>query len=479
MSAGNVLINDTVGENLKKNHVSKVLLVVVFLIMMTAGCAHFPLNQPLQQYDPDSGYRGKYMFDTGSSNNLLMYLTFSGGGTRAAAFSYGLLEELKKTEVVIDGEKKRLLDEVEAISAVSGGSFTAGYYGLFGDEIFLDFESKFLKKNIQGALLVRTFLNPVNTIRLMSPTFDRSDLAAEYYDKNVFDRGTFGDIATRKGPMIHINATDMVSGIRISFNQGSFDVICSDVSSFPVARAAAASSAVPVVLTPVTVKNYAGTCGYEMPVFLEKVLREQDVTQRQFHYVNNLRPYLDMKKKKYIHLVDGGVADNLGLRTALDKVILFGDFWNTLKFHGLEDIHKVVIIIVNAETEVSNELSLVAKLPGVGDMLDSYSSIAITRYNYETIMLLRESFDRWTREVQEGRCAGGPVSTEPGGCGDMQFYLIEVKFDALKDEEERKYFKTLPTSFKLSDEEVDQLREVAARILNASPEYKRLLRDLH
>jgi NTE family protein len=476
MSTIHTIINSD--ADMSVNPLFRILAAVFFFVFAAGGCAHYPLNQALDQFDPGSGYRGKYMADTGPSNDLLMYLTFSGGGTRAAAFSYGLLEALKQTEVVIDGEKKRLLDEVDAISAVSGGSFTAGYYGLFGDEIFLNFESKFLKKNIQGAILVRTFLNPINAIRLNSPWFDRSDLAAEYYDKHVFEGGTFGDIAARKGPMIHINATDMVSGIRMSFNQGAFDVICSDISSFPVARAAAASSAVPVVFTPVTVKNYAGTCGFEMPKFLEKVLREQDTTQRQFHSVNNLRPYLDASKKKYIHLVDGGVADNLGLRTALDRVLLFGDFWTTLKFNGLEDVHKAVIIVVNAETEVDHKLSLIDKLPGIGDMLNSYSSIAITRYNYETIMLLQESFGRWTKEVQEGRCAGGPVSTEPGGCGDIKFYLVEVKFDALKDKSERSYFKQLPTSFKLSDEEVDQLREVAGRLLNDSPEYQRLLKDL-
>ena len=122
--------------------------------------------------------------------------------------------------------------------------------------------------------------------------------------------------------------------------------------------------------------------------------------------------------------------------------------------------------------------SLLDKLPGVGAMLQSYSSIAITRYNFETIMLLRESFDRWTREVQENRCAGQSISTEPGACGDIKFYLIEVKFDALKDAAERTYFKTLPTSFKLKPEVVDELRQVASRILNESAEYQRLLHDL-
>jgi NTE family protein len=96
--------------------------------------------------------------------------------------------------VVIAGKKRRLLDEVDAISGVSGGNFTAGYYGLFGDCIFQDYEGKFLKKNIQGALLLAV-LNPLNWPKLFSGTFRRSDLSAEYYDKHIFERVTYGDMA--------------------------------------------------------------------------------------------------------------------------------------------------------------------------------------------------------------------------------------------------------------------------------------------
>jgi hypothetical protein len=151
------------------------LLMVALLI---TGCAHYPVNSDLKQIDPNCGYRAKFMGVQGNSPDILFYLTFSGGGTRAAAFSYGVLEELRKTEVVIDGKKRRLLDEVDVISSVSGGSFTAGYYGLFGEGIFQDFEGKVLKKNIQGALTSGTFLNPINWVRLSFATFDRSDLAA-------------------------------------------------------------------------------------------------------------------------------------------------------------------------------------------------------------------------------------------------------------------------------------------------------------
>jgi NTE family protein len=451
---------------------------VVVAALAAAGCAHYPINQPLKQVDPQSGYRGKYMRQPGNSEDLLLFLTFSGGGTRAAALSYGVLEELRKTEVVIDGKKRRLLDEIDGISSVSGGSFTAGYYGLFGDRIFEDFEGKFLKKNIQGALTSRTFFNPINWFRFPSDTFDRSDLAAEYYDKHVFEGKTFGDMTARKGPMILMNATDMTHGIRIGFNQDAFDVLCSDLSSFPVARAAAASSAVPMLLSPISLRNYAGTCGSKPAEVVEAVLRERAITERQLFLVNNIVPILDSQKKPYIHLVDGGVADNLGLRAVLDMVLLRGGVWETIQGTPLENTHKVVFIVVNAETQPDTKWDRWEGNPPIGAMMSAYSSIGIERYNQETIALIKESVKLWADEIKAKRCRGETVSTAPGSCGDIRFYVVDVKFDALKDETERMHFKRLPTAFKLPAEEVDKLRDVAHRLLVNSEEYQRFLGDL-
>jgi NTE family protein len=451
---------------------------LLMLVLLAAGCAHYPVNHPLKQVDLQSGYRGRHMGTPGNSDHLLLYLTFSGGGTRAAALSYGVLEELRKTEVTLDGKKRRLLDEIDGISSVSGGSFTAGYYGLFGDRIFEDFESKFLKKNIQGALASEIFFNPINWFRLSSDTFDRSDLAAEYYDKHVFDGGTFGDIAARKGPMIMMNATEMTHGLRIAFNQDAFDVICSDLSPFPVARAAAASSAVPMLLSPITLRNYAGTCGFKIPERFDEVLRGRSISERQLFLANNIAPLLDSQKKPYIHLVDGGVADNLGLRIILDRVLLRGSVWKAIKGTPMEKVHKVAIVVVNAETQPDTKWDRSEGMPGIGAMMSSYSSIGIERYNEETIALIKESVQLWADEIRTQRCKEEVSSAAPASCGDIQFYVVEVKFDALEDKAERMYFKRLPTSFKLKPEQVDKLRDVAHRILVNSEEYQRFLNDL-
>ncbi len=453
-------------------------LVILGATILMAGCVHYPVNQPIQEYHPGEGYTLSGAKTPENSDSLLLFLTFSGGGTRAAALAYGVLEELRKTEVVIDGRKRLLLDEVDMISSVSGGSFTAGYYGLFGDRIFLDFENRFLKKNIQGGLVARVFLNPANWLRLSSGTFDRSDLAAEYYDKEVFEGGTFGDMAARKGPVIVINATDMTYGTRLAFTQNTFNFICSDLSSFPVARAAAASSAVPMALTPITLRNYAGTCGFKIPEELEEVLKSREMSERQFYLANSFAAYSDSKRKPYIHLVDGGVSDNLGLRALLDRLIFSAGIPESIKGTPLERANKVVVIVVNAETKRDTKWDRSASPPTFGAMFSSYTGVAIERYNEETIALLKEAVKPWSDGITAQRCKGRPVSREPGACGDIRFYVVEVKFDALKDEAKRKYFWRLPTSFHLTPEEVDRLRDAARRILVESEEFKRLLEDL-
>jgi NTE family protein len=453
-----------------------ILSLLLFLALAT-GCSHFghyPVNAPLEKYTPGYGYVAQNMGPEGNSEELLLILSFSGGGTRAAAFSYGVLEELRAREVTLDGKRRRLVDEVDLISGVSGGSFTAAYFGLFGDRVFEDYETRFLKKNVQGDLMVSIFLNPVNWFRLSSPYFDRSDLAAEYYDEHVFDRKTFGDMLRRRGPMVLINATDMSLGVRFTFHQVLFNPICSDLSKFPVARACASSSAVPGVLTPVTLKNYAGSCGYVLPSIYDSL----SPSYRQREMKRTVTRLMDSKEKPYFHLIDGGVADNLGLRAIEESVDSVGNIWTVMQLTGREKVRKVAFIVVNAETEIESRWDKMEIVPPFSAMLSNYSSIAIVRYNRETMAVLQESFGRWAYQVRTGRCPPGQVSKEPGSCGDIEFYLVEVNFEKLENKEEGNYLSRLPTSFRLPGEDVDRLRGAARKILTESEDFRKLLEGL-
>ena len=446
-------------------------------LTLTVGCSHFghyPVNAPLEKYVPGYGYLAQNMTPEGSSDELLLILSFSGGGTRAAAFSYGVLEEMRETEVLLGGKKRRLIDEVDVISGVSGGSFTAAYFGLFGDGIFKDYENRFLKKNIESGLMFEIFFNPVNWFRLSSPFFDRSDLAAEYYDENIFDGKTFGDMYARRGPMILINATDMSMGMRFTFNQLLFNTMCSDLSQFHVARACTASSAVPGLFTPVVLKNYAGSCGFVLPPNLNLSTTNYRLKEMK----ENLTIMLDPEEKPYIHLIDGGVADNLGLRAIEEAIDSVGNIWTVMRSMRNENVHKVVFVVVNAETKIESIWDKTEIMPELAGILSNYTTIAIVRYNRETMAVLQESFERWTHQIRAGRCPPGQESREPGSCGDIQFYLIDVRFENHKVKTEGDYLAGLPTSFLLGDKDVDRLRAGARKILSESEDFQKLLRDL-
>src|SRR5690349_9376927 len=132
-----------------------------------------------------------------NSDKLFVVVTFSGGGKRAAAFSYGVLEAMRDVKVTTpDGEVHPLLDEVDLISAVSGGAFTAAYYALNGKQTFDDFAPRFLNHDTEKDLWHKV-LKPSSWPRLANTLVSRSDLEVEYFDQELFNGATVNDVMTR------------------------------------------------------------------------------------------------------------------------------------------------------------------------------------------------------------------------------------------------------------------------------------------
>ena len=374
------------------------------------------------------------------------------------------------------GRELRLLDEVDLISGVSGGSFTAAYYGLFGDRTFQDFEQKFLKKNIQGELRNQILFNPANWSRLFSPYFDRSDLAAEYYDKNVFEGATFADLARSPGPMILINATDMVYGTRLTFIQDAFDIICSDLSAFPVARACAASSAVPILLTPITLKNYAGSCDFVPPAFLSQSLEARDLPDRQFDLANNIAPFMDAEKKALCPPGGrrrGGQPGTSGPAGKGHCQRKHPDQPQGRESGAGPGRSLLSSSTLRPRSTTSGTSRIISPFAA---MFDSYSSIAIFRYNIETVALLRESFKMVDRRDPEGTLSRradlhGPRLLRGHSVLRRGSQVRRPEGPGRTDRLQAPAH--LPSA--LPPEDVDKLRQVAGRILNDSSEFKRLL----
>jgi NTE family protein len=446
------------------------LLAVALLI---SGCAHYPVNAPLAAVDARTGYRFQNSTSATNSEDLFLMLAFSGGGTRAAALAYGVLEELARTGVGLLGEQHRLLDEVDLISAVSGGSFTAAYYALCGDRIFSDFESRFLTKRIESSLL-RRGLAPWNTFRLASATYNSSDLAAEYYDKLLFHGATFGDLAALPGrPFIIINATDIALGARFEFTQNQFDLISSDLSRFPLARAVAASSAFPVLLSPIVLKNYSAGDRSPEPEWIRSALTDPASSSRLRNLALEARSYLEGDRRRFIHLLDGGLTDNLGLRGSVDRAIERGGPSGPLPNLTLQKARRIAVIIVDAHVDREYRWDSQERSPGLRKLISSIERVPISRYSFETIELFRESAARLARQVEAARLGAGSA-----GPAELGMYIVELHFSQLADDSDRRFFNSVPTRLQLRASTVDRLRHIAAAELARNDEFRRLVRDL-
>jgi NTE family protein len=122
--------------------------------LLLAACGTFPANPPLARYDKSAGYRFDPVPDEADKRDeMFVILVFSGGGTRATALSYSVMEALRDTHIQWRGQSVSLLDEVDVISSISGGSFPAAYYALRGSMIFDEFPDKFLYRRVQSDLI--------------------------------------------------------------------------------------------------------------------------------------------------------------------------------------------------------------------------------------------------------------------------------------------------------------------------------------
>ena len=251
---------------------------------------------------------------------------------------------------------------------MSGGSFTALAYGLYGDRLFAEYESRFLKRDVQGEIISRAF-NPGYWASLWSPNWGRSELAADLYDEILFNGATYADLDRGKGPLILASATDVSTGARMVFDQDVFDALCSNLDDIRLSRAAAASSAVPVVLSAVTLNNYGGTCNYVVPralQFLSGPALPPRTAERAKREIDERLAFADGANRPYIHLVDGGVADNVGMRSVLATLESMEALHRAGVPTRLDSVRRIVVFVVNSVSTPRTHWDESEKPPGPG-----------------------------------------------------------------------------------------------------------------
>ena len=283
-----------------------------------------------------------------------------------------------------------------------------------------------------------------NLPRLAQPQFSRGEVLAEYFDRELFHGATYDDLARgNMRPFVVINAAALATGARFPFTQAQFDLLCSDLGSLSLGRAVAASAALPPFFSAITLESYAGTCGpVSLPGIASKHRRGPHATR--VVRVEEARTYMDRSRRPHVHLVDGGLIDNLGLRVAGDFAVEQGGFFELVDALGYHDVTHVVFISVNAETDPNYAIDQSADTPNFFQTLNALK-LPGRAHSFEVAEQLRSSFEVWRDEVRKRR----PLP--PGATGEAgpQFYFIDVSLQAIADEDERNGFQSIPTALTL------------------------------
>ena len=443
-------------------------LLASSMALLTA--CHSILYQPaktLTQIDPEKGYRLEKTMQQALEKENLVIVTFSGGGSRAASLGYGVLEQFQQMAVRPTEKGDTLLQNIDVVYGVSGGSVLAAYLALEGQETIPKFKEFFLKKDFQKKVINEVF-SLSNVPRLTSPQFGRSDLLQEQLNLALYHGKTFADLARkRKGPFAVINATDMTAGQKVSFTQDFFDWLCVDLNDIEIARAVAASSAVPLIFSPITLNNHAGFCHAESKkAFLMQTQPGNRLLLNNFNAMQKrLARYQDSVEQPYLHLVDGGLTDNLGLASLLDMSNLLSvrKLYAELKKSALRH---VVVVSVNAQNERTSHIDKSADVPGVREVVDTVINVPIDKATESTVQYSQKFANQWNAYAKRQRDA------------KIKVYFVNVSLKDLPEGQLKKDVLNIGTSFYLPESDVDKLREAAKILLMQSKEYHAALKAL-
>ncbi len=436
--------------------------VVGAAVALLASCASLddaPINRPVEGAGPAAAAE---IFADDGEGETLVGLTFSGGGTRAAAFSFGVLQAFAATDATsASGRRFNLLDRVDFVSGVSGGSVTAAYFGLKGRGALDDFRERFLLRNAEEDLNTNP-LNPATLMRVYTGgANDRSNLP-RWLDRHLFDGATFRSLLAKRRPTVWINASDIAHHSPFVFEPATFRALCSDLGEVRLSEAVAASAAVPVVFAPVTLEAFPERCAYEMPRWVRFADEQPNAPALLKGAARALIGYRDPAKTRYVRLLDGGLTDNFGLagltiaRAAADAP------YAPLTPRQAARLKRALFLVVNSGRASDSEWTRTAAGPTVAPLLMAVVDTGIdasVRQGFDAFQL---SLARWQQDIVDWRCRLSPAevaryvgSTRNWNCRDVKFLSGEIAFDQLPDKRER--LSAIATRFVLPTEEVDLL----------------------
>ena len=460
------------------------LLVLCALLFSACSPTRFE-NTPLQSGDANPERRS---IAPASPDRPAILMTFSGGGSRAAALAQSVLREMAGTRYVAADGQHVLTEDVKLISSVSGGSVTAAWFGLHRSSSHPDAELDGLRDNF----LVRDNMkeleldavDPISWFRLTFGGFSRIGALESLLDERLFHQATLAELNQPGKPYIVLNATDMAGGETFALVPRRFDDVCSNHDILPIATAVSASAAFPILLTPVSFQDYSVGCagrlrsGQWIEVDLSNPYTPYlNLSEyRDARYSNDLRhgpnPFRDID---YVYLLDGGLADNLGTRSLRSALIAPYDDAGVLRAINEGKIRSLVIIVVNARSDPPNNVYQQNERPGVVSMVKTVTSVPIDANTANSQIALADLLDELAK-----------ATTIPGNSAKfagMKIYGITIDFDQIPADtpahrDLRDTAKRLPTSWTLTPPQLKIAETAGTFLLRRDPCYRALVADL-
>lgn len=456
--------------------------------LLAAGCAatNAPINTVLTRGSnpPDPALSGASPMGGGAGNRDDVYvgLAFSGGGTRASAFAYGMLEELRASGHETGG-RNGLLTHVGLVSGVSGGSVTAAYYGLRGPEGLATFHDAYLIRNAERYMSNSAY-NPVTIMRGLSGGANGRQTFGRFLDESLFHGATFADLSGPHRPATWINASDVANNTPFLFSPETFDALCSDLGALPLSEAVAASAAFPLVFSPIVLEAHGSACDYREPDWLTAARHNPEASSAMVAYGRTLESYRDPDKVRYVKLLDGAITDNFGTTGLTMARAKAQTPHGPLSAEQAVRLRRMLFLV--ADAGVQQDYSWTRKPTGPGGVqlamsIANASMSSATRVGYD---VMRLTLDDWVGDLIEFRCGLDPAEVRrlrgtlrDWDCRDLKLFVGQVSFRDV-DADERDALNAIPTRLRLPEAQVDMVIKAAREATRANPELNGFLRSL-
>ncbi|MFN3954385.1 MAG: patatin-like phospholipase family protein [Pararhodobacter sp.] len=409
-----------------------------------------------------------FMNDFGDDGALVVGVSFSGGGTRAAAFAYGVLRELDAAVIDEDPRERSVTDSIHMVSGTSGGAVAAAYFGLRGPDGFHDFRERFLLQDVEASM--RTAVaSPVNLMRAWSGGVNDRGSLADWLDRNLFDRATFAAFEYPDAPTVWLTASDIFNGVPFIFTHDTFAALCSDLNQTRIADAVAASAAVPVVFAPIDMTADSPDCGYRRPEWLERALVNRETPVRLNAHARALDSYRRDDRLATVRLLDGGLTDNIGVTGfALERASADTPHGPLTPAQAVR-LQRLLFIVTDAGRETLPEWGNRAQRPRLPELISAVSQTSITASVRNGFDALKLAARQWQDDIIRFRCALSDAqvrrhrgSLEGWNCRDVRISVELLSFRDF-DIETQDALNSIPTRLTLPEEQVDLLIDAGRR----------------